>query len=149
LGLVRTPSVLVVGEAITAFMRYPGETELSFHGPFPSGAPVIFASAAARLGVRVDLAAGVGADRFGVQLYDRLVRHGVSTNLVTIDPSRPAAATFVTYHDDGSRDFVFPRHSGPPSHGHGWPTRPARPAYAPGPTRDELVDVIRGAAPAA
>ena len=24
-----------------------------------------------------------------------------------------------------------------------------RPAYAPGPTRDELVDVIRGAAPAA
>ena len=107
MGLVRTPSLLVVGEAITAFMRYPGETELSFHGPFPSGAPVIFASAAARLGVRVELAAGVGADPFGVQLYDRLVRHGVSTNLVTVDPSRPTAATFVTYNQDGSRDFVF------------------------------------------
>jgi len=99
--------VLVVGEAITAFMRYPGETEPSFHGPFPSGAPVIFASAAARLGVRVDLAAGVGVDPFGVQLYDRLIQHGVSTNLVTVDPSRPTAATFVTYNEDGSRDFVF------------------------------------------
>jgi sugar/nucleoside kinase (ribokinase family) len=101
------PSVLVVGEAITAFMHYPGDRELFFHGPLPSGAPAIFASAAARLGLRVDLAAAVGGDVFGRQLYDRLVRHGVSTNLLAVDPARPTAATFVTYHEDGSRDFVF------------------------------------------
>jgi tagatose kinase len=102
-----TPRVLVVGEAITAFMRYPGDGIESFHGPFPSGAPVIFASAAARLGVHVDLAAGVGDDDFGRQLYDRLVLHGVSTSLLIIDGSRPTAATFVVYQADGSRDFVF------------------------------------------
>jgi len=102
-----TPTVLVVGEAITAFMSYPGEQRLSFHGPFPSGAPVIFASAAARLGAHVELAAGVGDDAFGRQLHDQLAQHGVSTSLMTIDPSRPTATTFVTYHDDGSRDFLF------------------------------------------
>jgi sugar/nucleoside kinase (ribokinase family) len=101
------PRVLVVGEAITAFMRYPGDGEQPFHGPFPSGAPVIFASAAARLGVHVDLAAGVGDDDFGRQLYDRLVRHGVSPGLLVVDGARPTAATFITYQADGSRDFVF------------------------------------------
>jgi tagatose kinase len=103
----RTPRVLVVGEAITAFMRYPGDGDEPFHGPFPSGAPVIFASAAARLGVHVDLAAGVGDDPFGRQLQDRLVQHGVSTSLLVVDGARPTAATFVTYQRDGSRDFVF------------------------------------------
>jgi tagatose kinase len=101
------PRVLVVGEAITAFMRYSGETELSFRGPFPSGAPVIFASAAARLGVNVDLAAAVGDDPFGRQLHERLVMHGVSPSLLVVDGSRPTAAAFVSYHADGSRDFVF------------------------------------------
>ena len=107
MGPSETPSVLVVGEAITAFMHYPGDEDLFFHGPLPSGAPAIFASAAARLGLRVDLAAGVGDDAFGRQLSDRLVQHGVSTDLLTVDRSRPTATTFVTYHDDGSRDFVF------------------------------------------
>jgi tagatose kinase len=99
--------VLVVGEAITAFMHYPGDRELLFHGPLPSGAPAIFASAAARLGLRVRLAAAVGDDAFGRQLSDRLAGHGVSTSLLAVDRSRPTATTFVTYHDDGSRDFVF------------------------------------------
>lgn len=99
--------MLVVGEAITAFMHYPGDRELSFHGPYPSGAPAIFASAAARLGVQVELAAAVGDDPFGRQLHDRLARHGVSTRLMAVDGSRPTATTFVTYHDDGSRDFIF------------------------------------------
>jgi sugar/nucleoside kinase (ribokinase family) len=107
LGPSETPGVLVVGEAITAFMHYPGDGELFFHGPLPSGAPAIFASAAARLGLRVDLAASVGDDVFGRQLYDRLVGHGVSTSLLSVDRSRPTATTFVTYHEDGSRDFVF------------------------------------------
>jgi sugar/nucleoside kinase (ribokinase family) len=101
------PRVLVVGEAITAFMRYPGERGLSFHGPFPSGAPAIFASAAARLGVGVDLAAAVGDDDFGRQQQDRLLAHGVSPTLLVIDATRPTAVTFVSYRDDGSRDFVF------------------------------------------
>jgi tagatose kinase len=101
------PTVLVVGEAISAFMRYAGEDALSFHGPFPSGAPVIFASAAARLGLTVELAAAVGDDVFGRQLLGRLGGHGVSPRLLRVDGSRPTSSVFVSYHDDGSRDFVF------------------------------------------
>ena len=103
----RTPRVLLAGEAITAFMGYPGEPALHFHGPFPSGAPVIFASAAARLGVGVDLAAGIGADIFGDQLRERLAHDGVSVELLVVDRERPTACAFVTYAENGARTFVF------------------------------------------
>lgn len=103
----RAPRVLVVGEAITAFMGYPGEPALTFHGPFPSGAPVIFASAAARLGVGVDLAAGIGADIFGDQFRERLVHDGVSVELLVVDRDRPTACAFVTYAEDGARTYIF------------------------------------------
>lgn len=97
----------MVGEAITAFMHYPSDAPLAFHGPFPSGAPAIFASAAARLGAQVDLVAGVGDDAFGVQFRDRLTEHGVSTRCLVVDPTRPTAAVFVSYHPGGSRSFMF------------------------------------------
>ncbi len=101
------PRILVVGEAITAFMHYPTDAPLVFHGPYPSGAPVIFASAAARLGADVELAAGVGDDMFGAQFKDRLAAHGVSTRCLVVDPRAPTAAVFVTYEADGSRSFMF------------------------------------------
>ena len=101
------PTILVVGEAITAFMHYPTDAPLVFHGPFPSGAPVIFASAAARMGAQVELAAGVGDDMFGLQFRERLASHGMSTRCLVVDPRAPTAAVFVTYEADGSRSFMF------------------------------------------
>ena len=106
-GTTTRPTILVVGEAITAFMHYPTDAPLAFHGPFPSGAPVIFASAAARLGAQVELAAGVGDDMFGAQFKERLAAHGVSTRCLVVDPQMPTAAVFVTYEDDGTRSFMF------------------------------------------
>jgi sugar/nucleoside kinase (ribokinase family) len=103
----KRPTILVVGEAITAFMHYPTDAPLAFHGPFPSGAPVIFASAAARLGANVELAAGVGDDRFGAQFRERFVAHGISTRCLVVDPETPTAAVFVSYEADGSRSFMF------------------------------------------
>jgi sugar/nucleoside kinase (ribokinase family) len=106
-GTKTRPTILVVGEAITAFMHYPTDAPLAFHGPFPSGAPVIFASAAARLGAHVELAAGVGDDMFGAQFKERLAAHGVSTRCLVVDPLAPTAAVFVTYEADGTRSFMF------------------------------------------
>jgi fructokinase len=97
----------VVGEAITSFMHYAVDPPLHFHGPYPSGAPVIFASAAARLGVGVDLAYGVGADIFGAQLRYRLARDGVADDLLVVDPVRPTSSAFVSYQADGSRSYMF------------------------------------------
>jgi fructokinase len=105
--MTRPPSILVVGEAITAFMHYPADEPLAFHGPFPSGAPVIFASAAARLGAHVELAAGVGDDMFGSQLRDRLASHGVSSRSLVVDTGHPTATVFVSYEADGARSFLF------------------------------------------
>lgn len=101
------PRIHVVGEALTAFMSYPGESPLAFHGPFPSGAPVIFASAAARLGADVVLAAGVGDDPFGAQFRDRLKRDGVSHRAITVSPALPTASVFIWYLGGGQRRFAF------------------------------------------
>jgi sugar/nucleoside kinase (ribokinase family) len=101
------PRILVVGEALTAFMHYPSDAPLSFHGPFPSGAPVIFASAAARLGAHVELVAGVGEDSFGSQFREQLASQGVSTRGLVVDSERPTACVFVSYQASGSRTFMF------------------------------------------
>ena len=106
-GMPVRPRILVVGEAITAFMHYATDAPLAFHGPFPSGAPVIFASAAARLGAHVELAAGVGEDIFGSQLRERLASHGVSNRSLVVDPAVPTATVFVSYEAGGGRSFLF------------------------------------------
>lgn len=98
--------VATLGEAIVAMMRHPGQPE-GFLGPFPSGAPCIFASAAARLGCSVALGAGIGRDEFGTLVTETLTAHGVDVRFVHSDPSAPTSAAFVTYREDGSRSFVF------------------------------------------
>lgn len=81
-------------------------------GPFPSGAPAIFASQAARLGHPVGILSSVGDDDFGRINLERLAHDGVDISAVRIDPDRPTGSAFVRYRSDGSRDFVFNiRHS--------------------------------------
>ncbi len=81
----------------------PGE----WAGPFPSGAPAIFASVAARLGAPSALTAAVGDDRFGHALLARLEADGVGTGAVRVAPGRATALAFVAYDDEGGRDFWF------------------------------------------
>ncbi len=76
-------------------------------GPFPSGAPGIFASAAARLGIPTQLCAVVGDDAFGQLIRDRLQLDGVDVDGVVVDPTRTTAVAFVAYASTGERSFVF------------------------------------------
>ncbi len=81
-------------------------------GPFPSGAPAIFADQAARLGQPVGILSAVGDDDFGRINLERLARDGVDVSAVQVDPDRPTGSAFVRYRADGTRDFVFNiRHS--------------------------------------
>jgi fructokinase len=106
--------ILAVGEALMELRRLttdgavaaPGE----WAGPFPSGAPAIFASVAARLGAPVALAAAVGEDRFGHALLERLRRDGVRTGAVRAVAGRATALAFVAYDQTGGRDFWFSVH---------------------------------------
>ncbi|WP_148252692.1 sugar kinase [Aidingimonas lacisalsi] len=78
-----------------------------FRGPFPSGAPAIFASQAARMGANVAYAGCVGHDGFGDMILDRLRGDGIDVEAVQRDAQRPTGTAFVTYHDDGSRHFIY------------------------------------------
>lgn len=79
----------------------------SYAGPYPSGAPGIFIDQAGRLGARALFAGAVGGDAFGAVILERLRHDGVSTGLVDTVAGLPTGTAFVSYNDDGSRDFVF------------------------------------------
>ena len=80
----------------------PGE----FRGPFPSGAPAIFISTAARLGAKTAIIGGVGRDKFGQNLLQRLHKDGVNCKYINQSP-RPTAVAFVAYQEDGEREFIY------------------------------------------
>lgn len=108
--------VLVIGEVLVEIMAdTPGpdfRVPQPLSGPYPSGAPAIFAAQAARLGQPVTLVSNVGDDDFGLLCRERLAREGVDTSTLDTDPDRPTGSAFVRYDMTGDRHFVFNiRHS--------------------------------------
>ena len=108
--------VTTIGEILVEIMAdttghgFPGPVSLT--GPFPSGAPAIFAAQAARLGQPVALISCVGDDDFGRLNLSRLAADGVDTAAIAVHSDLPTGTAFVRYRPDGMRDFVFNiRHS--------------------------------------
>ena len=103
--------ILAVGEALVEFRRLTPDGRIAaageWVGPFPSGAPAIFASVAARLGAPSALVASVGADALGDMLLSRMRRDGVRTDALGVQPARRTAVAFVAYDAAGDRDFWF------------------------------------------
>jgi sugar/nucleoside kinase (ribokinase family) len=105
------PAILSIGEALVEIMRPQPDLPLDqpgpFVGPFPSGAPAIFADCVARLGVSCGFIGVVGADDFGACLRNRLLADRVDVACLATDPHRLTGIAFVTYHSDGRRHFLF------------------------------------------
>lgn len=103
--------ILTFGEALVEVMRSDIDQPLDrvgpFSGPYPSGAPFIFAVQAARLGSSVIAIGSVGDDAFGTCLLDQLRIDGISIDGVRVLPSHTTGVAFVAYNADGSRNFVF------------------------------------------
>jgi len=103
--------IISLGEALVEVMRPRVDEPLNqageFVGPFPSGAPAIFADAAARLGHRVGFVGAVGDDDFGSCLLDRLAADGIDVTYCPRLPDRATGVAFVTYFSDGSRRFLY------------------------------------------
>lgn len=103
--------VWTMGEMIVEIMREEVGVSLKesgrFLGPFPSGAPAIFIDTIARLGRSAGIVGAVGNDDFGNCLLERLNHDGVDCSKVGVSEDGATGVAFVTYFDDGSRQFIF------------------------------------------
>ncbi len=103
--------LVVIGEVLVEIVATePGQgldAPGLWAGPYPSGAPAIFADQAARCGVETTLIAVVGEDGFGDLNLERLAEAGVETGFIRRHPTLPTGSAFVCYTQDGGRDFVF------------------------------------------
>lgn len=100
-----------IGELLVEIMRSKVGVPLSksgeFLGPYPSGAPAIFIDAAARLEHSCAIIGAVGTDEFGKCLLDRFNADGVDTTHILRLADYTTGIAFVTYFEDGSRQFLF------------------------------------------
>lgn len=104
-------SIVSIGELLVEIMREKVDESLdkpgSFVGPFPSGAPAIFADAVAKLGESSGIIGAVGEDDFGRLILDRLNKDGVDTSHVRVVKNFTTGVAFVAYFSDGSRKFIY------------------------------------------
>ena len=106
-----TIDALCIGEALVEIMRTETDQPLDqpalFIGPYPSGAPLIFATQFARLNHRAALIASIGSDPFAKTLLRQLHADNIDARAVRQHPSQATGIAFVAYQQDGSRDFAF------------------------------------------
>ena len=112
-GLLTTKmaEIIALGEILVEIMRptagQPLDRPGEFCGPFASGAPAIFAIAAARLGLDIAFIGAIGEDAFGRLLRTRLSAEGIDTSGLQVAGGYATGAAFVAYDDSGGREFVF------------------------------------------
>lgn len=105
------PQIVTLGELLVEMVatapdqgfRHAG----TFAGPYPSGAPAIFADQAARMGAGTAMLGCVGADDFGRCVTDRLAADGVDISHIRAVADVATGVAFVSYRRDGSRGFIF------------------------------------------
>jgi len=103
--------VTAVGEILVELMSTDPGTGFrepqTLRGPYPSGAPAIFADQVARLGVPTAMVGAVGDDDFGRLNIERLERDGVDVTAIGVSAELPTGIAFVRYRPNGDRDFLF------------------------------------------
>jgi sugar/nucleoside kinase (ribokinase family) len=103
--------ILTMGEILVEIMatergqsfRKPG----TLIGPYASGAPAIFIDQVAHLGSRCAMIGCVGDDDFGTLNVERLCADGVDVSGIAVIKGQTTGSAFVTYREDGERDFIF------------------------------------------
>ncbi|KKK42153.1 hypothetical protein LCGC14_0711210 [marine sediment metagenome] len=111
-----SPLIITLGELLVEIMR----TELdiphrvvggNYRGPFPSGAPAIFISSAARMGKSFNFTTGyfgvVGNDEFGDCIIQKLKVDGVDISQIRISNDKTTGIAFNQYNSNGKRKFIF------------------------------------------
>jgi len=103
--------IITLGEILVEIMRpgagQPLDLPGDFRGPFASGAPAIFAVAAARLGLKTGFIGAIGEDAFGRLMRNRFAAEGVDASQMQKPSGFATGAAFVAYDHSGGREFVF------------------------------------------
>lgn len=103
-------TTLLLGEALVDLIcerSVSSLAEADAFVPHVGGSPANVAMTAARLGARVSLAGGVGADAWGAWVRDRLVAEGVGTDLLLTLQGQATAVAFVTVDPAGEPSFLI------------------------------------------
>ena len=104
-------TIATVGEILVEFVSHHRNCALErisdYSGPYPSGAPAIFLDQAAQIGANTEMIGCVGADGFGRSVLQRLKADGVGIEGVHVSKDKSTGVAFVSYYDDGERDFIF------------------------------------------
>ncbi len=103
--------ILTMGEILVEIMatergqsfREPG----TLIGPYASGAPAIFIDQVAKVGSPCAMIGCVGDDDFGVLNVERLRVDGVNVSGISVIKTATTGSAFVTYREDGDRDFIY------------------------------------------
>jgi tagatose kinase len=103
--------ILTMGEILVEIMatergqsfRRPG----TLVGPYASGAPAIFIDQVAKAGSPCAMIGCVGDDDFGVLNVERLRADGVDVSGIAVVKTATTGSAFVTYREDGDRDFIY------------------------------------------
>ncbi|HKT97908.1 MAG TPA: sugar kinase [Paraburkholderia sp.] len=103
--------ILTMGEILVEIMatergqsfRQPG----TLIGPYASGAPAIFIDQVAKVGSRGAMIGCVGDDDFGALNVERLRADGVDVSGISVIKTATTGSAFVTYREDGDRDFIY------------------------------------------
>lgn len=103
--------ILTIGEIVVEVMAkeigQPFDATGEFVGPFPSGAPAIFINQAAKVGSSAGIISTIGNDAFGRLNYKKLQDDGVDVSFIKTTEKLTTGVAFVTYHQNGDRDFIF------------------------------------------
>lgn len=107
------PRLFVIASYMHAFVvrapRFPrdGETVFGTDSEIgPGGKGSNQAIAAARLGARVSILAGVGGDTFGDQARALWQAEGIDTELVTVEPGQPSGMAFIMLNAQGQNRII-------------------------------------------
>ena len=103
--------ILTMGEILVEIMatergqsfRKPG----TLIGPYASGAPAIFIDQVAKAGSRCAMIGCIGDDDFGALNVERLRADGVDVSGISVIKTATTGSAFVTYREDGDRDFIY------------------------------------------
>ncbi|WP_025732341.1 sugar kinase [Carnimonas nigrificans] len=105
------PTIMTLGEILVEFLadqkNQRFDTPGVIRGPFPSGAPAIFIDQVAKLGGSGGIIGCIGEDDFGRLNLNRLNDDGVDTRHIRVLPNETTGSAFVSYQDDGSRNFIY------------------------------------------